>query len=593
MKRSRKGNNQRRSTRSYRGARERPSATAFQHAVTLLNGRSLDHLWKLSTIMSLLEVHERDMTTSGVWQLVNVLKVRLFDEVILRSNASSDRIGMVDSGSLRNILDDLVNAMSDDKALAELQAASGTERDLWEFHRFLARLSSTQIADQDVAVHMRCGLLLAQFTYLPQIHRAKIPAKDQHLVDAVAARIPEVLGGSIREIVMAAFLIFQFYYRRYGMIRGELTPYPPDTGSNASARGIAAERLLRDLVQVAKRQEFVLTPRGLSIYTEGLIPEKHICDALRVLSKTTNQLRELRATHPAYKLGYPSTSLSPLDRYPIVRLDDEISDISRFIVPNIRLLFKALPIALDDTLRIELGDEYNQARGALQELYLRCLIEHDLPALRIIEERQYGKEHRQGPDLTVVDPEKGEFLVIESKARRIAAATRHLLYSELLEENLKGAFDALSKLPAKIEALYAGLPEYADVQPLLSKTKGQEPFCVVVLSDAVFSMSELLRIDIAARPDHPLRSYPCKFAIVGIGTFERAVRVAATTGRSLLSIFEEHWEESGKNVQPSYEKSSANADAIGGATFPESETYAASFLKRAGEEWKRAVLRSH
>ena len=91
-------------------------------------------------------------------------------------------------------------------------------------------------------------------------------------------------------------------------------------------------------------------------------------------------------------------------------------------------------------------------------------------------------------------------------------------------------------------------------------------------------MSELVRLGISARADHPLKDFEYAFAVVSLDTFERAVQLASESGRSLWELFREHWDTSGRNLSPPYDHSSATADMFGRTEFEEQTLFGASFL---------------
>jgi hypothetical protein len=162
-------------------------------------------------------------------------------------------------------------------------------------------------------------------------------------------------------------------------------------------------------------------------------------------------------------------------------------------------------------------------------------------------------------------------ILIEIKGRRIRLSTRLNMTEEELRENLGDAHEALRKLPRKLEDLYVGLPEYREYQEAIETTRGTLPVFVVVLSEGVFSMGELVR-EMGARPNDPLYGYAYPYCVVSLDVFERAIETAHKRNEPLAPLLHKHWERSLRR-----EYHGAGADSFDGSHIPESETFAGSF----------------
>jgi hypothetical protein len=522
------------------------------------------------------QLEGRSVSLGQFWGAINPVKVRLFCDLVLRSAATFEKADDLDSLSLWNILDDLHNAMDDPQALSDLRSANRTDDAVWEFNRFLSLLASTQIAEQEIDVHLRTGRLLAMFEALPSLHAESMQPQS---FEETLAGIPAALGATIRDLTQVFFFVFNFYAHSYRQLRVNL-PFIPSGDTQPETRRRSLERLLAGLSLLAEDESLLLTPRRVEELSQGAIERSSCLSFCSLLGKSPEGHRRLQAEDPAFQLGHPATSLVTLDRYPLVLFPEKRQGDPSFVVPNVRLFIKGFPRAVDFVLQRHLGDCYNQVRGASQEIYLRCLVEDRLPSVLVVPERVYGKEHQRGPDATLINPHGGELVLVESKGRRIAARTRHLLYKDLLHENLAPAYQALLKLPKKIEALYSGLKEYADVQDAINATREKEPILVVVLDDDVYFMSELVRLEMDRRGhSHPLHGFSYRFAVVSLNTFERAVQLAAEAEKSLWELFREHWDVSGRNLSPPYDHNSPTADMFGGVAFDERRSFGASFLR--------------
>lgn len=294
---------------------------------------------------------------------------------------------------------------------------------------------------------------------------------------------------------------------------------------------------------------------------------------LRLASRSVAELRALLATAPEFSMGHVGGRLSPLERFPVVRVNPAGQE-PAYVVPNVRHLAKSFTPVVDFTLLEQLGPSYEQARGALLHLYLWELVEARLPRMVVIPETSYrvGKQRKDGPDLTLLDQGAGRLVAVEVKGRGLNLATRLTMDPAQLADNLKDAFKALLALPAKIGELYSNLPEYAPWTGAVRSTRASPPVLVVVLREGAHVLSHLLREE-AKMPGHPLHAFPHRYTILAADTFERAVEVAHRSGLPLAEVLEAHWQRTATR-----DYSEPDADSFGGVEIPEEETFAAGFI---------------
>src|SRR5690606_1833849 len=110
---------------------------------------------------------------------------------------------------------------------------------------------------------------------------------------------------------------------------------------------------------------------------------------LTTIARETRHLRELTRRAP-YDLGFLSYRLSPLERFPIVRVQGRAA--SSFVVPSFpyldRLITELPHYVLQDTA--DTRSRYHETRGAVQEIFLAELLASQLPHLNCMTERRYA-----------------------------------------------------------------------------------------------------------------------------------------------------------------------------------------------------------
>lgn len=548
---------------------ERDPTVARAHALSLLNACNVDWLWQLCCVCSCHDMFGPDLPDGENSLFINFARVRGFTELILAGTASTEKTGRLDSEELRRLLNDIVNIDLDEDALAELSAANATANAEWEFHRYLIRLGGTQIADQAIRFNVNVGRQIGMWETLLDESPHFIPERERPRVAGVHKQAVELLGAPISDLALVASFVYRFYYDRYATIGRALPIVPSEKTVTERARRQALGILLEMLQSLSFRDDWTFSAQELAQLTSLEIATVEAY--LRRFARTTEELRRLRRQARVLSTGHFSRELSILDRFSLVRLES-----GRYVVPNIRLLLRSFVPGIDYFLLERIGEGYSHARGALQEAYLRRLLEERFGhSAVVVSERTYGKLQQAGPDLVVAAKDGSGLVVLESKSRRVAASTRFVLSRELFESNLGVAYEALLKLPKKIAALHQGLKEYRDVQALLDASRRIDPICVVVMSDSLMRMSELVRLQMRQDSEHKLSGFLYRFCILGIESFEWAVELAVSKGCSLHSVLAEHWEKSGSSTAME-----ASADRFGDIA-SSSTSFAATFMRKA------------
>jgi len=501
--------------------------------------------------------------------------IRLLGHVIISSNADLQYDRRPNSGALGLVLNDCKDMMNNPGALARMMRWNETDRAHLAFQLFLSLTGNTQFPGQDPRPKEKVGRTLAVFEALPRRYPDRLSTGNKKLVFSLLPKIESYFGTSLTQLSLCFLALTNWQGIAY---RFSMRALAYSIGSTFSIKSPRDRQLM---IMTALLEEEPSLDSFL-VFTEERIARALIypsawtgfCEQfakfLRVFSATTEELRRNAVERPEFQVGAISNRLSPLERYPIVRIEEK-GKIDRLSIPNTAHFLKSFSAITDYTLLEALGAEYSQARGALLELYIRCLVEDRLPHLLVIPEISYGHQERRGPDLTIIDRELGKIILVEMKGRRIKLSTRLTMTEEELRENLSDAHEALRKLPRKLADLYEGLAEYRDYQEAIDTTKSSAPIFVAVLSEGVYSLGELAR-EMGTHFGDPLYNYPFPYCVMALDIFERAIETARRNGEPLAELLHTHWHRSLRR-----EYQNAGADSFDGKFIPESETFAASF----------------
>lgn len=546
--------------------REPSSTEAIASLEAYFRHKDLSQLLRICAALSCYDYFSPFTDPRALKNYINYPKLRSLLAAVLRSGASLTSSNYVTRGGLGKALNDAIDAGYDSTSLDSALKLNGKPGVELEFHRFFARMGNIQILHREHNTIVWCGRALAMLERMPEAKRGWLSPQMQEITSRIAPQIKTILGISVRDLVLvhaALLLLHRQTYAKYLSLAGHL----PE-------RELLSLLLDTILDLSYSSGPFDISPAKVGNLNQRLITPQDAEIYFRLFSLNIEAHRELLGL-PVYNYGHPAWQLLPFDRFPIVRTCG-----SEYIIPSLTMFAKSFPYVVDYTLLDEFGKvgfekDYSAFRGAMQEIYLRALVEARLENCMCIPERAYGKEHRHGPDLTLIEGD--HLIVVESKSRRMLVPTVSLMSDEFLDENLKEAYDALAKLPRKIEELYSALPEYSDMQRHIDGTKSRQPICVIVLSDLVFSLSEIVRLQALQDPEHPVRDFPYPFCIVSLDTFEKAVEIAGSSGPSLAELFEEHWQVSGI-----FNPSSHVADMFKARPLPNSKSrFATAFLREA------------
>lgn len=558
-----------------RAHRPHAPGSALAHAKSLLNRTDLRFLWKVNARLSLHSVYAKQDDSFFISPLLNSENVRLFGQVILGSNADQHYDRRVGPDALRRVINDCKDMMNNPLSIERVMRFNGTDQAHLALQIFLSETANIQFPVQDPRPQEKAGRTLAIFDALPRRYPERMSPENARLYSSLAPRIEAFLGTSVFQLSVCFLALMNWQTLSFLCSHRAL---------DCGIHNIYAIRDLRErrarILGVLFEDEVMLD--NFLIFTESEIARATIeqpawngfhqqfAKFLRLFSATTDELRRDAAERPEFQVGSISNRLSPLERYPIVRLGER-NGFHELVIPNTAFFLKSFSAVIDYTLLAEFRDEYSQARGALLELYVRCLVEDRLPHLVVIPEIPYGTEVRRGPDLTLIDRDLGRIILVEIKGRRISLGNRIDMTEEGLRKNLEDVHDALLKLPRKLADLYDGLAEYRDYQEAIDSTRGSTPIFVAIISEGVYSLGELVR-EMGNQAGDPLYEFPYPYCVVALDIFERAVETARRRSEPLAKLLFGHWQLSLRR-----EYQNAGPDSFGGVDIPESESFAGSF----------------
>lgn len=518
----------------------------FDDAVSRLNGRGLIPALSLCSGLSLYELGSGPGTVA--FPMLNQEKVRVLGDAVLRSNAAEYKTGVVSDEDLAYILNGCHKALDDERLRREVPDGAERLLMLYRLQTFFSRMAFFQIRLQQLFLSDFAGRLIATLAGLARRHLASFPEDKRGVVSRMPEKIEGALGTSIEVVACFPTAILALGRGMQEELSREATRQFDGAAEmtndhrqaavvKALARKLQREsgRLFFDAKSVADRLAF------------ASLSDVEAC--LRVYTAGMAELRQA-LSQPEFSMGPQGWRLSPFARYPIVRVRGD----RPYVVPNFRYLLRNFADVTHFYVQSRVDEkEYNEYRGAVQEVYVAECVRRCLPSVTVVTERTYdrpGAGQVRGPDVVVIDPSDRSIVAIECKARRISVDTRVNLSDETLSANLDDIEKILlgekktTGLPKKIDELYAGLPVYGDIQGEIYATEKNRTICAVVLGEAVAQYTKLIRSRLAANGGI-LSAFPYPFVILDLETFERAVEICAAEQISLAALLREFWDASG------------------------------------------------
>ena len=295
-----------------------------------------------------------------------------------------------------------------------------------------------------------------------------------------------------------------------------------------------------------------------------------------ILSNTSKELSSLRWSHP-FNAGQITYRLSPLERYPIIRLND-----SRYIIPNIRYFLTSftniLHFLLQDLYR---NNEFNETFGSVYEQYIVDFSKDRLPKTILVPEIRYKKANNyvDGPDLTIIDKENNSLILIEVKSKNLRIDSRLNPTSPDVLDDMKRALYSLEKLPVKLKDLYHGYKEYSRWQNDINLIDKNNVYFCIVIGKGIYYLPEIVNLLKEQDSSHFLNHFDYKYAIMENATFERGVELVYANKTTLPNVVETYWKSSVNNNQKEL-----SAEQLGGLNSDSEDIYLKKYFTVFSEQ---------
>lgn len=510
---------------------------AFDRAVGRLNAKNLLDLWTFSCILSCIEYFDSwEHPNNFLHPMLHPEKINIFQRAILSSKAADYKREPLSSNDIPYVFNALTDATGERTHLLE-----GNSDPSARIRRLLSTMAHQQIRLQESLLLNRIGRTYALLHEIPILHKEELKKRmGPNFVDLDSVSQTR-MGLSILEFLSIGYAAIVLMLRRFQSnitIDKELRQYTGlQTPEGVRRRADVMKRITEETRTV--RDNFCFEASDLVLPEVSFLTINKIRAFLSLVSRSTRELREVMSQEVVYTEGLIPDRLSPLERYPIVKLDQD-----KYIIPNLRYFDMAATDLIHYILQeIHPDNEYNQLRGYIQEFYLKYYISNRLSDIQVIPETSYrkGRNRLDGPDLTAIDLKSKTLIAVESKGKRIRVISRVHPGSNYLLEDLATAITAFERLPGKIADLYANLAEYSAYQREIDETKSTQPIAVVVLGEGVYFISELLNDKLQEEPTHFIHNYPYPFCLMRMETFEKAIEVSSQNDIPLGELLKRYW----------------------------------------------------
>ncbi len=517
--------------------------SSFQTAVDRLNSKYAPDLWVATSLLSALNLFSAlNNDYFFMLELIHFEKIQMLQRAMIESKASNTKRGRLKPSDIPF----LWNAMRDASQRPKL--LEGTDDNEIKAIRLIATLGNSQLRPQLNTTLLRVGRIYGILQIIPTQYRSELQSSSTPGALETLSAIPTKLGLDVGSFLAIGLAIMTCYCQAFEQefpinldsVRAELS---------SILKGFRAEEYKLNVIISIITETSNVVPHWTFTLQSLVQPDHpslsvaHIEAYLRLMACPHRALRDLSITAPYQQYGDRPDQLHPLERFPIVDLED-----GRYCVPNLHYFSLAITEMLHYLLQEAFPkpkNEYNVAYGHLQEYYLKEVLSHSLPDLTLIPEQVYrnGKQQCRGPDIVVIDPMQHTLIAIESKGKRLRVASRIQPVSKEFLDDFEDVFKALKRLPVKIAALNDGLPEYAEWQTVI-KASTKPALLVIVMSEGGWLLPEVLHALLKDEPNHIWNTCPLPICIIDLMTFELAVALAGEGQGTLYDLLIAYVQES-------------------------------------------------
>ena len=555
---------------------------SFLEAATRLSKVNLTTLWSFSSAISSLDYLPRVFEGSVFGPLGVVAhphKLAMFGRAVLTSKSADYKDRHLSVRDAVFVLNKLNDAMHDE---AWFPVQSG-EPNAHTLLRILVAIASRQFPLQEAKLASR----LSRAYLLNEL----IPSEEEDYLRTQCGRefldIPRVYeaatGATVRQTLGIGFRVLALHHRRFGPLLRAIESRQSGV-SMAERRRDGSRRHAKLLRTIAASigELAGLTKFGISdvlLSDEPQVISDKVSALFGTISGTTSELRALLDV-PPYNTGLLPYRLSPLERYPLVRLAQGGPTNGPYIVPSLAFLDRLITDLPHFVLQegAETRNRYWTTRGRVQEIYLERLVAARLPDLIVVPEKRYrapGGE-ASGPDLTLLDSKRQRLIAVESKSKRIRAATRADPSDSPFVQDMAAACDALRRLPLKIRQMTEGIEEYQHLRDDFARCLQHTPVLVVVVGEGGELLAERFEAVKAADSSILPVEEDLPYCIMDLELFEHAVELAASSGDGLANVLEAYAAAARGLLREGPDGVTA-ASLFGGREFDTRETYLASY----------------
>jgi len=514
----------------------------FEEASKLLSTINLSDLLGVSSQLSCLDYYSGfEGGFSVLFPFLNFERMGMLSKAILRSGSREYRQRPFDP----RILPELWNLLSNSTYFDVY-----TDEDIsgeMKLLKFMAKIGNAQFPYQQYNVRKDLARAYVLYHILPAEYDSELEKKHGKNYINIPDAFESSTGLSIREYLVTSFTLFAFYLMQYGnclKVPGELMDKLNQELPEHSNRLEILIRLLMGFIHYKGPVRFqsFFNKATLDIEGVGILNSRTIGNYLHLVSKSIKELQDLQYDVP-YSKGSISIRISPLERYPVVSLDN-----NRYIIPNMRYFDSSILNIIHFHLQEAYPqNQFNDTFGSVFEEYPKLVFRERLPDLTLIPEQAYTKKTQfLGPDITVIDDDDNYLIAVEVKSKKISLDTRLAPMSKSFEKDLDRIYTALKKLPDKVTDLKAGLPEYSRWQNHIDAIPKENIICVIVLYGSLVFLPEIVNQFRLVEPDHFLNKFPYKYCVIGIDILEHAIELAHHGKGTLGSLLSEYYATSRK-----------------------------------------------
>ena len=307
-----------------------PVSQEFRNACSYLNKYNLSDLWKVSSILSCIDKFDTSLNGfSLLFPVLNFVAIALFDKAILHSSARDYKTLLFDSKKLPRIFNALKNFKNTDELTDELydQSKEPETRIL----SFIAKIANSQFQYQTDDFGIQVLRAYALYEDIPNAIADQLKTKHKSNYVNIPKAFKDEYHISIKNYLIFGWTLVEYYTfqsQKHLAPGKEVVDKIIKLKNDKDNSNNYKTKLLLSLINKTHiRDEFCFDIHDLLIKLSEI---KEAETFLSILSNTSKELSSLQGC-PPYNIGQITYRLSPLERYPIIRLND-----SRYIIPNIR-----------------------------------------------------------------------------------------------------------------------------------------------------------------------------------------------------------------------------------------------------------------